>query len=97
MTTIQDDPIKIVDYTKCPKKPDFMAQERYEDLCHIFAECNYNLKKFEARVDALNKSSSIIHVCNNCGKVDIDPIRHYRECDPAYEQYRREQQDVYWK
>ena len=86
-----------VDYSKCPRKKANMTQERYEDLSHLFATCGYNFTKFKKRVEQLNKSASVIQICSNCGRVDINIMSHWRTCDPAGEQYRRESQDVYWK
>ena len=32
---------------------------------------------------------SIIHVCGDCGKVDIFPEEHEKTCDPEFEEQRR--------
>ena len=87
----------IVDYKKCPPKKPSMTQERYEDLCHLFATCGYNFNKFKKRVEQLNKSAGVIQICEDCGKVDINIMSHWRECSPEEEAYRQMAQDVYWK
>ena len=83
---------------KLPEKPDWMEQDRYEDLCHLFKENGYNYNRFKKVVDEINKTPGyIIQICKKCGKVDINPLTHYRTCDPVGEQYRQESQEVYWR
>jgi hypothetical protein len=74
-----------------------MSQQRYEDLCHLFATCGYEYKVFIVRVRQINKAGATIAVCHTCGKVDIDQLRHWRECDPEYEQRKRDNNEWIWK
>lgn len=42
----------------------------------------------------LKPYNSVIQVCDYCGKIDVS-IGHEKECEPEYEQYRRETMDHY--
>ena len=41
------------------------------------------------------KFGSVIHVCHDCGKVDIDPETHDKKCDPEAEHIRQENNEYY--
>jgi len=47
--------------------------------------------------DIENYNKGIILICSKCSKVDINPIKHASDCDPAYEYERQLAQGVYWK
>lgn len=91
------DSAELIDYARCPVRPNNMSQSRYKDLCHLFAEYGYNRKAFMKAVDQINNSASIIHICTACGKVDIKQLSHWRECSPQAESLRQQNQEVYWK
>jgi len=47
--------------------------------------------------DILDFKKGLIVRCGVCGKIDINPLTHYYECNPEYEAYRQEQIDHDWK
>lgn len=87
----------VVDYKRCPPQPQWMTRDRYEDLCRIYAMAEYSYTTFREKVNAINLAAHVINVCHKCGKVDINELSHWRTCDPQAEQYRRDNQEVYWK
>lgn len=42
-------------------------------------------------------NSGVMIICDKCGKIDIHPIKHLKECDPEYEQARQENIDNDYK
>lgn len=38
--------------------------------------------------------NSVIQICNRCGKIDVAE-GHEKECDPEYEEARRENEEHY--